>query len=565
MLLVLATTVVAVCGLWPATGFLATWWQWVGWPYPRMILLVGVFVVVATVGGGRRRLLWALAASGSLLALWCSFRVLSMGDAHWWREAAIAGTLTWTEALSSCAYLGVARLFGHAAIEWISPALGFVTTYAWLRVTDRLFATSEGREAVFARLVSALMWVGSGVCVLFFHCFVELTQVGMPLFLLGVANLTVWSRDVMQADGVVNVRSGPLFVGVVQLAFATMSHAQYAGMLSAALGAVLLVGLRLGVVRVAKGAALVLAIIASAVGLTIAIMQLSSSNRVVGNVTGGADARLLVDFVDARGSWLGTGTLLSADHLALVAHIFVFACPLVVPFALAVPWSVRKRSGWPHDLVLVSTGLAYVGFAACFSFDFGWPRDVDLMVSMSPSLLLLVTAWLSAATCGWSKRGKVVLSALLLAMAMSTWSVIAPLVRPTSADLSQRNSPIASLFVNGIGEGAGPFRLQVAAGEVVHMQASGPPGASFWICKGLPHPVCEGHPYGGVADIEFVGGLQPAAFVHAGKFDAEGKAAFTWTVQPLADGRSPGLQMIVFSRSKGGEEPTSAAFYFELQ
>lgn len=563
LLLLLAGAVLALGAAWPFTGFSSTYGRWLGWPYASMVALVCLYLAAAVRGSGRRRWLWQLAASACLGVIWSSFRVLSMGDSHWWRKATADGTVSYAEPLSSLAHGLVFSSLGAGALEWMAPVVGFIATFVWLRVSDRLFVRAEGPAAVFARFVAALLWVSSGICAVFFHRYVEHSQIGVPLLVLGLANLTTWSRNVASATGGADVRSGHLFAGMAQLAIAALSHLQYAGMLAAGLGSALLVGSRLGLRRVARDMALLLAMVAGLIGATFAVLKASPFRVVTGSVAGGGDGVWLVPLVGGGGSWFEPGALLSASHLASVARTIVFACPLALPFALAVPWCLRRGADPSRDLVLAGTALAYVLFVSLYSFDLGWPNDLDLMVAMSPSLLLLVTAWLLPASQQWSPGRRIALTALLLAAATATWCLVAPLVRPVSSVLSQRNSSAASLYVQGIGEGAAPFRVPVEPGASIEFHASGPPGSEFWICKGVPSPACEGNPYGGVADIEFVNGLEPSVFVHVGVFDAEGKATATWTVQPLADGRLPGVQMIVFDRQQVRTSQTSAAFYFE--
>ncbi|HEX5050969.1 MAG TPA: hypothetical protein VFZ65_04285 [Planctomycetota bacterium] len=563
LLLLLAAIVVVMGIVGPLTGLLANWCEWVVWPYLRMVLLVGLFVTSAASGSRRWPRASALFASASLLGVWSSFRVLTMGDGYWWRHATSEGTISYAEPVSSLVYGFTHELLGAAAIEWISPAVGFVATYVWIRATDRLFAR-EPAGAAYVRLLAALFWAASGVCTLFFHRYVEHTQLGIPLVTLGLANLTVWSRDVVRA--VPHLRSKTLFVGVAQLTLAALTHLQYAGLWVAGLGAAMLVGLRTGVRRSLQNAAGAAIVAAALIACTIGVARSSPFRPVVGSIAGGADNRWLVLWTDASGSWFGPGTLLAPDHLALIAHVLAFACPLCLPFALVVlaTWR-RRRSQPPDDLVLVGTALAYVAFVSLYGFDLGWPRDADLMIAMSGSLSLLVAGGVIAAAGQWAARRRTALVIVMCALAFANWSVIAALVRPAWTNICQRNSAEATLLVDGIGEGAAPFHVHAQRGESVRLEASGPPGAAFWICKGLPSPAWEGHPYGGVADIELTNGIEVAAFVHAGVFDAAGQASLTWKVEPLADGRNPGLQMIVFRRSGASENTTSAAFYFDLQ
>jgi hypothetical protein len=151
----------------------------------------------------------------------------------------------------------------------------------------------------------------------------------------------------------------------------------------------------------------------------------------------------------------------------------------------------------------------------------------------------------------------------LCAAVACTWAIGAALVRPAWINLSQRNSPAATLLVAGARaiDGDAPYRVAVTPGATVALSLRGPPGHTFWLLAGVPHPACEGNPYGSIVDIELRDGLA-AAFVQYGVLDDDGRATVSWLVRPLADGRWPGLQALTFPGDQHRRSTASAAFYF---
>lgn len=548
---------VTIAGLlvaWPWTGFAATWRQWAGRPYASMLPWLAAYLGIATFGGGRRRAWWRLAAAAMLVGVWSTFRVLSMGDDHWWRKATADGVFTWAEPLSSVLHAIAYRTLGAGSIEWLAVACGWLATVAWLAVTDRLLDGARGR---WPRFAAAAVWVASGVCGTFFARYVEHSQIGVPLLVLGLGNLTAWSRAVA-ASPPTSAARGALLVGAAQLTLAALMHLQYVGMLVAAVAAALLVGARRGVLAtLADGVRLIL-LVGAMLAATVVLLRALPFRPFVGSVAGGADGRLLVPFCGDGGSWFAPGCLLAADHLAVVATILAFAAPLALP-AMAMALWPRGRG---LDLVLAATGLAYVVFVVAYGFDLGWPTDLDLMMAMSPGLTLSVVVAIARAANGWSAPVRAGCAVLLLAAIWSTWSMIGPLVRPIGADLCQQNSASAALVVDGHGvTGRGPFLVEGPADSELTLVAHGPPGAPFWILRGVPHPVFSGFPYGSVSDIELPEGLAPDAFVHVGTLDDSGRAEVKWRVVALADGSLPGLQMLVMQTGDGPRSVASSAFY----
>lgn len=561
-LLVPATSVVlALFAAWPWTGFASTFGHWTQRLEPWLPLPLAGFVAAATLLADRRRRWGRLVAAGCLVAAWSSFRVLTMGDGHWWRDAAANGTVTFAEPLASHLNILLFRLGGPAALEWCPPVFGFLTTLAWLWATDGVVARLP--RPVLGRCLAALLWISSGVHIAFFHRYVEQTQIGVPLLLLGIVWLHRWSHAVAAAPEGHGLSGRDFVRGAAALLLAALLHLMYVGMFVAAVGAAWLVGLRQGArTSLVRLLAVVGAVVAAAAAIVL-LLRCGPFTPFAGSVAGGADDAWLTPWTGADGSWTAPGAMLSPQHLALVAFLLWLGVPAVLPFAFAV-LCPTSRARTEAALVSVAAGSAWIAFVATFGFDLGWPTDADLMLAMSVALSWLVANWLlpalAAAGAGMRALG---IAGLLLAV-VSTWSVLTPLVRPVGANLSQANSAQAALQLGGQQPfvGPGPFRVPAIDGDTVDLRASGPPGAVFCVFQGAPAPAHEGQPYGGVYDIRFPK-LEPPWLVHGGSFDASGQAVVPFVVRPLPDGTWPGVQMIVFGLPAPRTTATSAAIYFE--
>jgi hypothetical protein len=561
LLVTAAGVVLALLAAWPWTGFASTFGHWAQRPEPRLLLPLAGFVAAATLLAGRWRWWGRLVAAGCLAAAWSSFRVLTMGDGHWWRDAAANGTVTFAEPLASHLNILLFRLGGAEALEWCPPVFGFLATQAWLWATDDVVARLP--RPVLGRCLAALLWVSSGVHIAFFHRYVEQTQIGVPLLLLGIVWLQRWSHAVDAAPARGRVSSRDFARGAAALLLATLLHLMYVGMFVAAVGAAWLVGLRHGSrASLVRLLAVVGAVVAAAAA-TVLLFRLGPFTPFAGSVAGGADHAWLTPWTGADGSWTGQGAMLSPQHLALVAFLLWLGAPAVVPFALAV-LRPGSRARTEAALAPVAAGCAWIAFVATFGFDLGWPTDADLMLAMSVALSWLVASWLLPALAGAGAATRALgIAGLLLAVA-STWSVLTPLVRPVGTNVSQANSAQAALQLGGNEPfvGPGPFRVPAADGDIIDLRASGPAGAVFCVFQGAPAPAHEGQPYGGVYDIRFPK-LEPPWLVHGGSFDASGQAVVPFVVRPLPDGAWPGVQMIVFGLPAPRTTATSAAIYFE--
>jgi len=537
------------------------WLHWAGAPPFRVVLAVAGFVTVAVVCARRTSSWrWHAVAATCLFAGWASCRVLTMGDAYWLRRAAADGVVTASSPGSGLLCHLTAMAFGMPALEWIAPVCGWLATFLWMSTTTPRLGRVEGVSPADASRVTGLLWLGAGVCAVFFHGHVEHTQPGVPLMIVGIDRLRSSLLVPPQVGGTGG--RGSLLLGMAALTCAALMHLQFAGLAVVAAGAVLAgrARLRAGLPMdlVASAAAVVACVAAGRV-----VLHLSGCTLVAGDVHGGPDGALLVPLRGADGSWFGEGALLSRSHTTLVAGALLFAAPAAFAWALGAVVPAWRRANWsPDELVLAAGACAYLAFLASCGFDLGWPLDVDLMVTMSPALLVFLAEPLARATAAGAGRWRRAVWGLLALGVVSTWALVGPLVRARGDDLSQDNTALATLRVDGVGSGRGPFRVRFDAETPVLLEVAGPPGAPFGVFRGRPRPVAGGHPYGGVADIDLGPTLTPDLLVFQGLLDADGRATFSWRALPFEDGELPGIQALIGQRERWKMERMSAAFYF---
>ncbi|MCB9884311.1 MAG: hypothetical protein H6838_02400 [Planctomycetes bacterium] len=472
--------------------------------------LLALLLTRRGVGERWRNLLLSLALGG----LWVSCRAMPLGDAYLWRRHAGDGVVTWSEMGSSALYALVARLLGPGAIEWLSPLAGIVATWCWLQVLASLRRAGEPATRITV-LGDLLVWMGSGVMVTFCFGYVEHTQWGVAPLLLACGS---WSRYPHAA-----LPGRAFAIGASWLGLAAMMHAQYVGLLVAipllALANVPRRGLRAALLDLVSGVIAVLAVAAGVFGL----VWLSGLRIVSGHVHGGADGQLLMPF----------GALLGAEHLTLVGLVLLFAVPALAAACLVVLFSLRTALAGVRGGGIELLAAGYVAFVVLMQFDLGWPQDVDLMVTMSAPLSLLVARLLHH---GLDRAHRPIRSALLLglfALLFSTWSIAGPLLRPIDAPVAQQNQPGATLLLTG------------RDGDQVTLEVRGPAGAPFVVFEGPPSPGYSGFAYSGRIDLRLADKLLDTPKVAAGTLDAQGIATVRYAPRRDAGGALLAVQAMV--------------------
>lgn len=116
-----------------------------------------------------------------------------------------------------------------------------------------------------------------------------------------------------------------------------------------------------------------------------------------GSSLGGGDGLRFVPLNTSELNKYATFTMLSLEHAVQISNLIVFtgfyilSAPLILLFRrlqghLVDPIYVTYLN--PAVILLAITSLGYLSFITLWNFDFGFPRDIDLMLTMGISLSL---------------------------------------------------------------------------------------------------------------------------------------------------------------------------------
>lgn len=165
-----------------------------------------------------------------------------------------------------------------------------------------------------------------------------------------------------------------------------------------------------------------------------------------GNYWGGGDALRWKPL--ARGAWVGdhsqgreaiyfveyppdapTTLLLSRETLEEWGNIMVAAAPMLLFLGMLLPWFVLRSVGEPAaatvQFPLLSAGIGFAMFVWLFRFDLGFPRDWDLMMTLS----LGVNLWAVANAASLARRAPRLMLACAILSAVYAWLTISPFLK----------------------------------------------------------------------------------------------------------------------------------------
>ncbi len=347
--------------------------------------------------------------------------VQGLGD-DWLRHMRRHDGVMLSEALSEALLRIIYEAGGWSLTPFLSPVCAVPVTF--LSILTLLELVPEGPHARRWRVFAVLLFASSGLHLLFFRGFVETTQIAAPFAVAAVFLLLRFAKsgDRRQANG------AGLMAGIACLCHG--SHAFWLPVL--ALAPVLTAGEAWRRPRRRDFVPLGLAL--GVIGVTLTVLHETEWFRVfVGNAAGGGDFRAFVPLLE-RTSPYERYLFFSLAHFADAANVFAtsgFALLLLIP---ALAWrrvkpvgSVRQPEQGPY-VVLVLLFLAHAALYLSWNFDYGYPRDYDLMTSLGLTWLGLP---LVVAMRLWS-RPPVHAWAVLALAACASWRLISGLLAPPS-------------------------------------------------------------------------------------------------------------------------------------
>jgi len=382
--------------------------------------LVALVVFCLVLAGRMPRLFFNIVFAAILAAMYASARVVPLGDHDLWIRAAAGNQLPGSEILAMALYAAAQR--AGIGLDYVPIAIGTVSGFLYLQVCDHLLASGGNLSARRAKILAGLLYLGSGVQLLFFRQYVENTPPSIPFLLLYVFFAVSYLRGRRRGF------DWNLSFSALALLLACMTHGQNV-FLTPSL-AILIVLRRL----LRKQYLASLRDVGASVGLAAGVfagiyygLQALGFHILQGNIRGGGDKIMFVPLHDVPSPWVDF-TFFSVSHLLQLSNTIVLVCPVA---AMALVLGLRSslagcRAGchahagvsmsdllspdsntWPRGgchghathregldehLFLVILGLGYLGFACLWNFDLGFPGDYDLMTSMGILLLPAATA-----------------------------------------------------------------------------------------------------------------------------------------------------------------------------
>ncbi len=398
-------------------------WPWV---FREIVILdpvavahIAVAVVFCLAIIWRRRSRWNyVVLAGLLLSMYLSTHAASLGDREAWLNEAADKRVVASELLSNVLYHVLFRL--NADPRYVGPIVGFVVALLYFMLCDYLFA-GEGSEGPRPVAIACLLYLGSGLQLLFFYDYVENTQTSLPFLLLALLMCARYIRGRDDRFGLSIVSASLL------LTLAGLFHGQHAFLLPAIFAAIITKRLpaRRGKLLAAEAAAS-LAAMACLAGAVCGVLWAAGFEFAAGNATGGGDATLFVP-LSVLDSKFTAFAMFSLAHWRQVANILTTLFPAHWLCAAAAVWAVIRGRKVERPMllsVLTVFALGYVAFISLWGFDLGFPLDYDLMISMGIPLQLCLTAW----AVQWCAKSRVLTAAIVGINLLYAWTTISLLL-----------------------------------------------------------------------------------------------------------------------------------------
>lgn len=390
------------------------WWWLQAYALPPDMLLIAMgTVTVASLFANRDRSGLPFPAAGTLLmaGMYFSYYTVPLGD--FW-AAAVENELRlgilYQSSLLGTLILYVADIV-RMPLGWLAPMFGSMTTFLALFCLQQLTRTHEEHKHLLP--LATLVFFGSGIPLLFFRGYVEMTFLGLPWFLLFLLSS---QRYFMSKSGLLWAAGA-----AVTLVLAGLTHGQFTFLLPLL---PLLPWLKRGRVEwnasVWKEWLIIGACAAGTAALVIGGLLLAEFHLYTGDINGGGDGERFVPLWEVTGR--ARFTMFSWDHVWQTLNILL----LVSPLTFFAPWLVlhatNNRAHAAFTRLLAFGTLGYLAFMWLWNFDLGFPTDYDLMVSMGLTFVL----WLVCLTMErYERLPKPWVWTMVIGALVLNWSFIA--------------------------------------------------------------------------------------------------------------------------------------------
>jgi hypothetical protein len=382
----------------------------------KMGVIFGVLAGISFLSLRLDRRIVYIGLSCLLTYVYYETNTLPWGDTRIWTVQAAHKQAWLSEPFSNVLYYYMKRM---GILEHLAGFFGFLNSLLFFLVADRLYVSSrDEREAGLNAVIVSLAYVGSGVHLYYFSGTIENTYTSTP-FLLGFLYFYTqyWYRN--RQPGTRGIVDGDLAVASLFLVVASFFHGQNVFLYPAIpIAAAWKYSWHSSPRRMARDLVTSHALMLLVAGVCYLVLIVLGFEVVAGNnVTGGADQSLFVPLGEMT-SVHHRFLFFSGAHFGLVAGILSLASPLflAVPMLVVLGWKDAWKRG-VFNTALVFPALGYICFLLLWNFDYGFPKDYDLMVSMG----ITVNLCLLSAACGTSMRIRYLMCLLVLPSSILSW------------------------------------------------------------------------------------------------------------------------------------------------
>lgn len=387
-------------------------------PPTHLFIRISVFALVIIAfeffQSKKLRILGNFLAASILLLTYISETLVPLGDAHWPVDAQIPELVA--PSIFGHLMLYIAHRVG-LNLNYIAPISGFFTAFLFLSLCDYLLKDMD----TFRRSLGKICYVGSAIQVVFFFGYIEVTMISLPSLLLFIYFLMKYLESNHESLKHLLFMSGFFTIGGI-------THGQTTFLFPAIPILIIwkndfLVGWKKSI----KEISINLAFMGCILYLSLKLLDISGFQIVPGDISGGGDGILLVPLAPQPNLPYLRFTLFSIEHLVEVANILLITTPFFMAYGICVLLrAILKKPLSPqvqdtHALTLTILSLGYLGFIFMFGFDLGYPRDLDLMISMSLPLSLLFIRRLLISL----KNMRIIGAFMILLCIVMTWSFVA--------------------------------------------------------------------------------------------------------------------------------------------
>lgn len=270
-------------------------------------------------------------------------------------------------------------------IGYIAPIFGFLSIYLYLSFGDNFVCGGSRLNSLFW----SLSILSTPLPFLFSWYYIENPQLSIPFLLMYIGFMYAYINNHSESS------MKFALLATVMLALASMVHGQNFFLAPSIPMILLCKELHHGSIAMfIKLLGRSLLIYFATICLVFILLKFLDFSIVPGNTNGGADHMMFVPLFAEDLGELNPHQMFSMAHFFEWSNIILHAAPLYFLVLILLPfYSIKinelfKESIFYQFLVILSTG--YLAFIFLWNFDLGMPMDLDLMLSMSPPLFILV-------------------------------------------------------------------------------------------------------------------------------------------------------------------------------